>query len=180
MLASDGDAYAKGVAYTCNFIDDSEENNMTFFVLSSREDTVTLISGSDLGYAAWSADGSSHIDEPEDKQAVTAKAALAERTANWASVNGGKLNDTQMSMIKLPTADQILGAYTGGIMPTWLYGWTKAPISSIYWTSTPAGTGGLDGYASLVTYEGYLDGYYCFVNDSAGIRPVITLSKSNV
>ena len=37
-----------------------------------------------------------HKDETEDKQAVTAKVALTERTSNWSSANGGKLSEEQM------------------------------------------------------------------------------------
>ena len=76
LKTSESDAYATGVAYTCNFTDDNESNNMTFFVLSESGVNVTLISGSNLGgTVAWSADRSNHINDPEEQQAETAKAA---------------------------------------------------------------------------------------------------------
>ena len=193
MLASDGDAFAKGVAYTCNFIDDNETNNMTFFVLSSTEETVTLIAGFNLKATsgnthtvAWSSDGNNHIDETEDKQAVTAKAALAERIANWSNANGGKLSEEQMSTIKLPTAYQIAEAvgqtFSGSSisgLPTWLSSYTKAPIAYGYWTSSPRAEN-----ASIVwgvACDGSVnEGFYADHGDYYGVRPVITISKSNV
>ena len=186
FLASTDGAYTPGVAYTCNFIDDSEENNMTFYVLSSTEDTVTLISGANLdGTVAWSSDGSNHKDETEDKQAVTAKAALAERTSNWSSANVGKLSEEQMLTIKLPTAYQIAEAvgqtFSGSSisgLPTWLTSHAKAPVSYGYWTSTPFAGSSTDAWH--VSYYGAVD--YSLANDrsNSGLRPVITISKSNI
>ena len=181
LIASTDGAYTPGVAYTCNFIDDNETNNMTFFVLSSTEETVTLISGANFGETvAWSSDGNNHKDETEDKQAVTAKAALAERTANWSSANGGKLSEEQMSTIKLPTANQIAEAvgqtFSGSNisgLPTWLNSYTKAPVAYGYWTSTP--------YAETSDGAWYVDsgGYvnYDVVGDGSlyGVRPVVNM-----
>ena len=186
LIASTDGAYTPGVAYTCNFIDDNETNNMTFFVLSSTEETVTLISGANFGETvAWSSDGDNHKDETEDKQAVTAKAALAERTANWSSANGGKLSEEQMLTIKLPTAYQIAEAvgqtFSGSSisgLPTWLNSYTKAPVAYGYWTSTPKAEDSLSAW--YVSYDGSVD--YGVVEDGygCGVRPVITISKSNV
>ena len=192
LLASDGDVFAKGVAYTCNFIDDSEANNMTFFVLSSTEDTVTLIAGfnlksltGDVHTVAWSSDGNNHKDEPEDKQAVTAKAALAERIANWSNANGGKLSEEQMSTIKLPTAYQIAEAvgqtFSGSDisgLPTWLNSYTKAPIAYGYWTSTPSADYSTNAWN--VSSEGFVSNFNVATGNDYGVRPVITISKSNV
>ena len=193
LASTDGDAFAKGVAYTCNFIDGSEANNMTFFVLSSTEETVTLIAGFNLKATSgnthtvvWSSDGNNHEDETEDKQAVTAKAALTERTSNWSSANGGKLSEEQMLTIKLPTAYQIAEAlgqtFSGSSisgLPTWLTSYTKAPVAYGYWTSTPYA--GSSDFAWFVSSSGSV-GNTDVIEDSLdiGVRPVITISKSNV
>ena len=192
LIASTDGAYTPGVAYTCNFIDDNETNNMTFFVLSSTEETVTLIAGfnlkatsGDVHTVAWSADGNNHKDETEDKQAVTAKAALAERTANWSSANGGKLSEEQMLTIKLPTAYQIAEAvgqtFSGSViseLPSWLKSYTKTPVASGYWTSTPNAENSFIAWS--VSYDGIVDYNHVYDDDYFGVRPVITISKSNV
>ena len=192
LLASDGDAFAKGVAYTCNFIDESEANNMTFFVLSSTEETVTLIAGFNLKApsgnshtVAWNSDGNNHKDETEDKQAVIAKAALTERTSNWSSANGGKLSEEQMSTIKLPTANQIAEAvgqtFSGSIisgLPAWLKSYTKAPTAYGYWTSTPYAGSSISAW--IVGSDGYLINLGVGTDSRYGVRPVITISKSDI
>ena len=173
IKTSESDAYATGVAYTCNFIDDNESNNMTFFVLSESGENVTLISGSNLGETVeWSEDGRNHKDDSEDQQAVTAKAALADRTANW-----NKLTTEQKATIKLPTKAQIEGAYTGS-MPKWLYSHTTDNVASGYWTASPFAD-----YSETVWYVHY-GGIVDFLNvdyaGNFGVRPVITLSKSSI
>ena len=186
LIASTDGAYTPGVAYTCNFIDDNETNNMTFFVLSSTEETVTLISGANFGETvAWSLDGENHKDDPEEEQAVTAKAALAERTTNWSNANGGKLSEEQMSTIKLPTAYQIAEAvgqtFSGSDiseLPSWLKSYTKTPVAYGYWTSTP--NAGDSDYAWYVYYDGIVSGSDVVNDYGYGVRPVITISKSNV
>ena len=192
LIASTDGAYTPGVAYTCNFIDNNEANNMTFFVLSSTEDTVTLIAGFNLKAltgevhtVAWSAEGNNHKDDPEEEQAVTAKAALAKRTANWSSANGGKLSEEQMSTIKLPTAYQIVevigqtfsGSSISGL-PTWLNSYTKTPIAYGYWTSTPNAENSYSAW--YVYYNGNVNDRGVGVVSVYGVRPVITISKSNV
>jgi len=178
LLASSDGAYTPGVAYTCNFVDDNKSNEMTFFVLSSTANDVTLISGFNIiNDVAWSSDGSNHINDPEDQQAVTAKAAL--KTAIDSMAN--KLNDSQKATIKLPTKAQIESAYTG-TMPKWLNGHTTTIVSIGYWTATPASDG--SEYAWSVSYNGSIDSSptLCPYVQAAclGIRPVITLSKTEL
>ena len=154
--------------------------------MSSTEDTVTLISGANLGgMVAWSADGNNHKDDPETEQAVTAKAAIAERTANWSSKNGGKLSEEQMSTIKLPTAYDIAEAvgqtFSGSSirgLPTWLTSYSKAPIVYGYWTSTPYAEYSF--HAWRVASDGYVGYGFVDYDGGSGVRPVITISKSNV
>ena len=192
LLSRDGDAFAKGVAYTCNFIDDSEANNMTFFVLSSTEDTVTLIAGfnlkapsGDVHTVAWSSYGRNHKDETEDKQAETAKAALVERTSNWSNANGGKLSEEQMLTIKLPIAYQkaeavgqtFSGSSISGL-PTWLNSYTKTPITYGYWTSSPNADSSISAWR--VDCNGNVNVDVVDTDNYHGVRPVITIPKSKL
>ena len=171
LLASESGAYTTGVTYTCELGDNESK---TFFVLETNGDNVSLIAGFNLGSTvAWSSDGSNHKDEDASAQAVTAKAALKERTSGWT-----KLTESQ---IALPTYDQIYkaaGNKTSGF-PTWLYSYTKTPIAFGYWTSTIDTSSTT--LAWYVAYVGAFDedmdvGYDSFY----GVRPVITISKSQL
>ena len=180
LLASTDGAYTPGVAYTCNFIDDDEANNMTFFVLSSTEKEVTLIAGFNIfNDVAWSSDGDNHINDPEDKQAVTAKAKLSEIMSN----NASKLTDAQKATIKLPTKAQIEGAYTG-TLPKWLNSFTTSPVSFGYWTATPDSSASTSAW--IVVYDGLRTNAtfnltpVVQATDGLGIRPVITISTSDI
>ena len=181
LLANVDGAYTTGVAYTCNFIDDSEENNMTFFVLSSTENDVTLIAGSNLGgNVAWCGDETlckTNGNWDNTKGPITANEALIDRTSNWSIENGGKLTDAQIETIKLPTKDQIEVAYTG-TMPKWLYSYTKTPVAYGYWT---ASLGVVSSNAAWhVRYDGSAGDYDVDNALEFGVRPVITISKSSI
>ena len=174
LLASVDGAYTTGVAYTCNFIDDSETNNMTFFVLSSTENDVTLIAGSYLGgISAWCGDETlckTNGSWDNTKGPITANAVLLDRTSTW-----GKLTEEQKSTIKLPTKDQIEGAYEG-TMPKWLYSFTTPPFAISYWTSTPDVSYSSDAW--VVDCNGNIYGLSVNYDSFYGVRPVITLSKN--
>ena len=171
LLASESGAYTPGVTYTCE-LGDGESN--TFYVLEENGDNVSLIAEFNLGDAvAWSKDGSNHKDEDVSKQAVTAKAALKERTSGWT-----KLTESQ---INLPTYDQIYkaaGNKESGLS-TWLYSYTKTPVAYGYWTSTPVAS---DSRNAWLVVCGNLDGNGAGVDFGSlfGVRPVITVSKSNL
>ena len=176
LLASEDGAYTTGVAYTCNFIDDSETNNMTFFVLSSTENDVTLISGSNLGdTVAWCGDETrckTGENWDNTKGPITANEALLDRTSTW-----NKLTDEQKSTIELPTKDQIEGAYEE-TMPKWLYTHTNTPVSYGYWASTlptsyPSG-------AHNVNYNGVVSANTILTAGNYGVRPVIKLPKTQL
>ena len=171
LIASESGAYTPGVAYTCELGDGEEE---TFYVLEENGDNVTLLLGRNLGsMVAWSSDGSNHKDDDESAQAVTAKAALRERTAGWT-----KLTEDQISM---PTYDQIYkaaGNKTSGFA-TWLNSYTKFTDGAYYgyWTSTPDASYSYSAW-SVLSYGNLsnilVDG------DSYGVRPVITISKTEL
>ncbi len=173
LLASESGAYTPGVTYTCE-LGDGESN--TFYVLEENGDNVSLIAEFNLGDAvAWSEDGSNHKDEDVSKQAVTAKAALKERTSGWT-----KLDEAQ---ITLPSAYQLVAAtgknFNGeafSSLPTWVYG--NVNENNIYWTSTPNEKDGWGIQAFAVSYDGGFGA--TSVVSSLEIRPVITISKSQL
>ena len=175
--------YDVGVTYTCE-LGDGEEN--IFYVLETNGDNVSLIAGMNLGATvAWSIDGRNHKDEDESVQAVTAKATLKERTSTWT-----KLDEDQ---IMLPTGQQIASAggniewiesnYSGTEpkLPTWLNSYTKFTSGTYgYWTSTPYTSE--TNRAWHVYYSGSLFPFNFSVETETycGVRPVITISKSNL
>ena len=175
LLASESGAYTLGVTYTCE-LGDNESN--TFYVLEENGDNVSLIAGFNLGNTvAWSSDGSNHKAEDASAQAVTAKAALKERTSGWT-----KLTESQIS---LPTYDQIYkaaGNKTSGLA-TWLNSYTKTPVALGYWTSTPAASSSDAAWlvaSDSVDYVSYLNDLGVDYDVYYGVRPVITVSKSNL
>ena len=175
LLASDGDAYAKGVAYTCNFGETEDSKNLTFFVLSSTETEVTLLAGFNLGSTvAWCNDALCMINDIVSSNAkgpITANAALVDRTSGW-----NKLTVEQKATIKLPTEDQIKSAYEG-TCPKWLYSFTTRPVGKGYWTGSA-----VDSSDARFVYEtsGTIGSIDIRTNDRFGVRPVITLSKDDI
>lgn len=173
--------YAYGDEYTCELGDNEEK---TFFVLETNGDNVSLIMDRNIdsngkgttsgNTVAWSSDGRNHKDEDISAQAVTAKAYLKTSTASWT-----KLTSSQIS---LPTYDQIVAANGGDpySLLAWLYGNLNSDSAPYgYWTSTPDASSSY--YAWDVTCRGSL--FFNYVVDygiSTGVRPVITISKSNI
>lgn len=176
LLASKATSkYDIGVTYTCE-LGDGEQN--TFYVLETNGDNVSLILGMNLGNeVAWSEDGNNYKDD-ESAQAVTIKAVLKERASAWTKLNEGQ--------ITLPTGQQIATAggdtkwnnstYGNGISSAkWLCSYTDVNKLG-YWTSSP--TTDRDDFAWLVHST-------CTINSTTttekmGIRPVITISKSQL
>jgi len=174
LLASIDGLYMPGVVYTCNFIDESETNDMIFFVLSSTSDSVTLISGTNLGYAVWSEDGNNHKEELEENQGLTAKAVLTDKTSNWK-----KLTEKEKTTIKLPTANQIAKVMDQTFAQTTISGLPKWLCPDYnnrygYWTSTPNTSDSNNAW--YVSIGGYLESYDVLESGVLGVRPVITLS----
>ena len=168
--------YAYGDEYTCEL---GDNNAKTFFVLETNGDNVSLImnmniasngkgttSGNTLAWCKSGSDNSCAADG--------ALEYLKTSTTGWT-----KLTESQIS---LPSYDQIYkaaGNKTSGLS-TWLYGnlnSSSAPYA--YWTSTPNASSssrawvvnsfGSDLYADNAGFGG-----------ACGVRPVITVSKSNL
>ena len=190
LLASEATSkYDVGVTYTCE-LGDGEEN--TFYVLETSGDNVSLITGMNLGATvAWvtkedylAAGGTESYYGSHGNNnlgPVTVNKVLKEGTASWT-----KLDESQ---IKLPSGQQIATAggdtswtennYTGTILPTWLSSHTKFTTGTYgYWTSSPDVLNAR--YAWTVRHEGRLDNYVVSNPSNHGIRPVITVLKSNL
>ena len=167
--------YAYGDEYTCELGDNDAK---TFFVLETNGDNVSLIMDKNIdsngkgttsgNTVAWCKSGSDNSCAADG-----ALEYLKNSTTSWT-----KLTESQIS---LPSYDQIYkaaGNKTSGLS-TWLYGNlnnNRAPYG--YWTSTPLASDS-DG-AWIVDCGGSLDyGLVGHVRND-GVRPVITVSKSNL
>lgn len=167
--------FSYGDEYVCDLGDSEDSKNLTFFILDSNEDNVSLIMNQNLGSnVAWSSDGNNHKDEDETKQAVTAKNALLERTSSWI-----KLKQNQ---ITLPTYNQIKIASGNKIreLPIWMYDYLDRSIhlvssTSGYWTLTPNDTDSNTAkyvFSSGGVFDVAVDNYAIL-----SIRPVIIIPK---
>ena len=171
--------YAVGSVYSCNLGDGAR----TFYVLREDGDNVKLIMNENLGYSAWAESG----DNSEGP--VTANAYLASQTSGWTKLS--------QSQITLPDAQDIADAmgdsewadnnYTGTYGPDWMR--TNLDIKNLeyahgYWTSTTVSDDSnyawtVDCYGAL-DYYGNMDFSYVYYDIYYGVRPVITISKSNL
>ena len=170
--------YAYGDEYTCELGDNDAK---TFFVLETNGDNVSLImdkniasngkgttSGNTLAWCKSGSDNSCAADG--------ALEYLKTSTTGWT-----KLTESQIS---LPSYDQIYkaaGNKTSGL-PTWLYGNLNSPSSGstpyAYWTSTPDASNSYSAW--YVDSVGYLSLTFVGRGSDYGVRPVITVSKSNL
>ena len=166
-----GELYTFGDEYTCNLGDNEEK---TFFVLETYGDNVSLImdrnidsngKGTTSGNAvAWCKSGNDNSCSADG-----ALEYLKTSTTSWT-----KLTSSQIS---LPTYYQINAANGGNdsSLPSWLYGNLNSDSSPYgYWTSTPMASSN----AGNVRYDGTLN--HDYVYNDYGVRPVITISKSNI
>ena len=167
--------YAYGDEYTCELGDNDAK---TFFVLETNGDNVSLIMNKNIdsnGKGTTSGNTVAWCKSGNDNSCVADGALeyLKTSTTGWT-----KLTESQIS---LPSYDQIYkaaGNKTSGLS-TWLYGnlnSSSAPYA--YWTSTPFASDSF--YAWFVFCDGSLSynrvgNYYDY-----GVRPVITVSKSNL
>ncbi len=210
LLASESATkYEVGVTYTCDLGTDDATKNLTFYVLETNGDNVSLIAGMNLGdTVAWVyhddyiAAGGTESDWNKECEgcgntnldAISAKKELKTRTSAWT-----KLGEDQVT---LPSRQQI--ATAGGdttwndgtddyntrvTLPTWLYSDSDGDPGFYfgyvgYWTSTP--------YSASVSEAWYVNNLrkpWKEVVDNAslgagsidrGLRPVITISKSQL
>ena len=168
--------YAYGDEYTCELGDNDAK---TFFVLETNGDNVSLIMDRNIdsngkgttsgNTVAWCKSGANNSCAADG-----ALEYLKTSTTGWT-----KLTESQIS---LPSYDQIYkaaGNKTSGL-PTWLYGNLKVnnSVPYAYWTSTPFAS--YSGSAWSVDYVGCLSGSGVDSSNSTGVRPVITVSKSNL
>ncbi len=166
--------YSYGDEYTCELGDNDAK---TFFVLETNGDNVSLIMDRNIdsngkgttsgNTVAWCKSGANNSCAADG-----ALEYLKTSTTGWT-----KLTESQIS---LPSYDQIYkatGNKTSGLS-TWLYG-NLNDISepSAYWTSTPNAS---NSDVAWVVYSGGGLSGYSRVDRSYGVRPVITVSKSNL
>ncbi len=185
-----GELYTFGDEYTCNLGDNEEK---TFFVLETNGDNVSLImdrnidsngkgttSGNTVAWVSkedYIAAGGTESDYGNygnnNLGPITAQKYLRSSTASWT-----KLTSSQIS---LPTYDQIKAANggNGSSLPSWLYGNLNSSSKPFaYWTSTPNAS--LSHKASYVRYDGRFNLSNVDIDSDFGVRPVITISKSNI
>ena len=126
---------------------------------------------------AWSSDGSNHKSDDVSKQGLTAKEALENKTSSWAKIK-------EVGTISLPTAGQIAAAsgqvfngkqISDSNLAKFLRGGSTSRTQ--YWTSTPV-TNTSD-RAWAVRSSGLVRTTVSGTT-FAGVRPVITISKSDV
>ena len=195
--------FAYGDEYICDLGDTDDSKNLTFFVLEDGDTTtltdgriaqageVSLIMNKNLGKAvAWVtkedylAAGGTESDYGtygnNSLGPITASKILEERTTNWT-----KLDDK--SKITLPTYQQLKKVYTRNL--SWLIAGIGKYSSTVYysqygyWTSTASSTSVSGSWTMF--YDDSIKEYYIgsisvYRSSYYGIRPVITISKSNL
>ena len=168
--------YAYGDEYTCELGDNDAK---TFFVLETNGDNVSLIMDRNIdsnGKGTTSGNTVTWCKSGKDNSCAADGALeyLKTSTTGWT-----KLIETQIS---LPSYDQIYkaaGNKTSGLS-TWLYGNLNVNNSApyCYWTSTPNASNSHNAWS--VDFDGNLDNYYVGNDADNGVRPVITVSKSQL
>ena len=178
-----------GDEYTCDLGDTDGTKNLTFFVLEKDEDNVSLIMSENItDSVAWITKedylNAGGAESDWDKLCtdcgnnslgpITASKALSENTKIWTKLKQGQIN--------LPTGQQIATAagqsfdqsseFSVSIQKDWLSG-------NSYWTSTPViGRNPLAPNGAWYMNETRM--LSDFATSASGIRPVITISKSQI
>ena len=175
--------YAYGDEYTCELGDNDEK---TFFVLETNGDNVSLIMNKTIdsnGKGTTSGNTVTWCKSGSDNSCAADGALeyLKTSTTGWT-----KLDEDQ---ITLPSGQQIATASGKTFdassfseyseLPTWLYGNLNVNGNLHgYWTSTPKSLS--SNLAWNVDYVGHLDNDDVGRRNAYGVRPVITVSKSNL
>lgn len=172
--------YEYGDEYICDLGDTEDSKNLIFFVLETGDDNVSLIMNKNIGnLVPWCKSGSTGACAADG-----AKEELYTETSDWTKI-------TDKSQITLPSADQIATASGktfnhGNVsgVAKWLYDYlsgTTHPVSDVrgYWTSTPDKD--YPFHSWFIYSQGYIyDTRFTNLGVNYGVRPVITISKSNL
>ena len=172
-------SYALGTSYTCNVGDGPR----TFYVLEDNGDSVSLIMNENIGSTvAWitqedyEAAGGTQWSSNTDRNSfgpITVNNYLKEQTSSWtveATLPTGQQIADAVGNTSWPSG----GSYISLSSAPWLYSNLN---SDGYWTSTPYSSNSVSAW--LVRYHGDLGpGNVDFASD--GVRPVITVSKSQL
>ncbi len=165
----EGTSQTVGAKYTCHL-----DSDRTFYILETSGDNVSLIMDRNftdgiVSTVAWCIDGGS--------DGATCKSINSKEEGTPLK----HIQDTfgENVTVSFPTKEQIEGAYTGS-MPTWLYDYLKDTVHPVpdvygYWTSSYDAS-----RAWYVDYDVYLNYYYVNYSKTYGVRPVITISKSQL
>ena len=135
----------------------------------------------DKGLVAWSEDGSNHKDEDASAQAVTAKAYLSSSTVTWTKLNQSQITLPKASQIATASGKEFSNNSISDIV-IWLYDYLDLGTNTVsgvygYWTSSFVTDNSNDAWR--LRYSGFL-GTNSVVDNSYGVRPVITVSKSQL
>ena len=174
-----------GDEYTCQ-VGDSYTN--TFFVLENNTDTVSLIIKENYtdSYVpktlAWCTDGGT---DPAGCKNINSTGSDAIAGKDYLGHIKSIFNKEGVE-VSFPTYNQIYKAAgnSGSNFSKWLYDYLNNTTHSVsnligYWTVSP-GSESLSGYVWCVDYEGNLSNDAVNVSSAYGVRPVITISKSDI
>ncbi len=167
--------YAYGDEYACELGDNDEK---TFFVLETNGDNVSLIMNKNIDSNGKGTTSGNIVDWCKSGADNSCAADGALEYLKTSTTGWTKLTESQIS---LPSYDQIYKAAGNKTseLPTWLYGnLNSSSAPSAYWTSTPYAS--YSNIAWFVACGGYLDGSGVGDANFNGVRPVITVSKSNL
>jgi len=160
VQATSDEPYALGSVYTCEL---GDEVSRIFYVLGEDGDNVRLIMNENIEEAVrWCIKGSNNSCAADG-----AKRNLANQTSGWTKIS--------QNQITLPTYDEMILVKGQTWMRTNL---AENGESVGYWTSEPLPSD--VGRAWFVTPSGTLNGYGIVYGNQYGIRPVITISKTNM
>ena len=168
--------YAYGDEYTCELGDNDEK---TFFVLETNGDNVSLIMNKNIDSNGKGTTSGNIVDWCKSGADNSCAADGALEYLKTSTTGWTKLTESQIS---LPSYDQLYkaaGNKTSGLS-TWLYGNLNVnnSVPYAYWTSTPYASRSSNAW--YVHSGGSLSDVSVDGVDVIGVRPVITVSKSNL
>ena len=172
----EGTSQTVGAKYTCHL-----DSDRTFYVLETSGDNVSLIMDRNftddiVSTVAWCIDGGSDNATCKNINSKEEGTPLKH------------IQDTFGAnvVVSFPTSNQIFRALPGG-MQAWMHGNLSSDIAPVaYWTASP--TSNFSSRADYVNYDGELYSMLVYDSDESGIivsknfgvRPVITVLKSNL